>query len=72
MNLMTIGDAREVGQRRGLDGVVLITLLPDGRWQWASWGKDRRRCRAFAAAATQLEKQIGEVLVDTLGEELSP
>jgi hypothetical protein len=67
MSLMTISDARGVGKRRGLDGVVLITLLPDGRWQWASWGRDRRRCQAFAAAAAKLEDTIGEVLADTVG-----
>jgi len=47
--------------------VVLISLASDGRWQWVSWGRDRKRCRAFAKAAHQLEETIGEVLADTVG-----
>jgi len=66
--LLTISDAREVGKRRGLDGVVLISLAPDGRWQWASWGRDRKRCRAFAKAAARLEEEISDVLYNTVGD----
>lgn len=41
---VSVSDARRLGQERGLSGVVLIGVKPDGTVSYASWGSTKARC----------------------------
>lgn len=58
-----ITDAKMIAQRFDLPKAIVIFQLPDGRWGYASYGKDKAHCeRARRSADLALDAIQGQIL----------
>ena len=67
MKVCPVSWARSIGERVGANRVVIICLDEDDMYQGASWGKDRRLCRALGKWLDQnAEKVAVDIELDTM------
>ena len=52
--LLPIENARAASKRLGLKSMIVMQELPDGRWGFTSYGKDRAHCQRAQAIAEEL------------------
>lgn len=52
--LLPISSARSAGERLGHRSVIVMQELPDGRWGYTSWGKNKADCQRARAIADEL------------------
>ena len=52
--LLPIASAREASKRLGLTSMIVMQELPDGRWGYTSYGKDRKHCQRAQRIADEL------------------
>ena len=56
--LLPIANAREASKRLGLTSMIVMQELPDGRWGYTSYGKDRKHCQRAKAIADELMSAV--------------
>jgi len=59
--LLPIADARAAGERLGMRSVIVLQELPDGRWGYTSWGRNRADCGRARKIADALHDALARV-----------
>jgi hypothetical protein len=60
--LLSIANARQASKRLGLTSMIVLQELPDGRWGYTSYGKDRAHCDRARKIADHLFDQLGDAV----------
>ena len=53
-DLLPISKAREASKRLGLKSMIVLQELPDGRWGYTSYGRNRAECQRAQGIADRL------------------
>ena len=56
--LLPITNARAASKRLGLTSMIVMQELPDGRWGFTSYGKDKKHCDRARRIADELMSAV--------------
>lgn len=56
--LLPIERARAASKRLGLTSMIVMQELPDGRWGYTSYGKDKKHCARARRIADELMSAV--------------
>lgn len=60
----TIADARQLGKRYQLDGIIIIAVdRAVEQFSIVSYGKDRARCQAYGRCADRMTREVEQGLL---------
>lgn len=57
--LAPIAWARSMGERKGMRSVIVLQELPDGRWGYTSWGRNKADCGRARRIADNVYDMLG-------------